>query len=145
MKTIRHILEYKGHDVYSIMPDKTVFEALQMMAKLDIGALLVMEGEKLLGILTERDYARKVILKGKASKDTPVAQIMTRKIFSIHPDQTLEEAMQIMSSRHFRHLPVVENEQVTGVISLGDVVSAIISHQRDTIKFYEDMELDRES
>lgn len=145
MKMIRHILEYKGHDVYSILPDKTVFEALQVMAKLDIGALMVMEGEKLLGILTERDYARKVILKGKASKDTPVTQIMTRKIFSIHPDQTLEEAMQLMSSKHFRHLPVVENDQVIGVISLGDVVSAIISHQRDTIKFYEDMELDRES
>lgn len=143
MKTIRHILEYKGHDVFSIPPDKTVFEALQMMARLDIGALMVMKEEKLIGILSERDYARKVILKGKASKDTRVDQIMTRKIFSIHPDQTLEEAMQVMSTRHFRHLPVMENEKIIGVISLGDVVSAIISHQRDTIKFYEDMELDR--
>jgi CBS domain-containing protein len=143
MKTIRHILEFKGHDVYSILPDKTVFEGLQMMAKLDIGALLVMEEDKLLGILTERDYARKIILKGKASKDTPVKQIMTKKVITIHPDQTLEEAMQIMSSKHFRHLPIVEDEKVIGVISLGDVVSAIITHQRDTIKFYEDLELDR--
>lgn len=145
MKTIRHILEYKGHDVFSILPDKTVFEALQMMAKLDIGALMVMKGEKLVGILSERDYARKVILKGKASRETLVSQIMTKKIFTIHPDQTLEEAMHLMTAKHFRHLPVVEGDNVVGVISLGDVVSAIINYQRDTIKFYEDMELDRES
>jgi CBS domain-containing protein len=140
MKIIRLILDLKGHDVYSISPEQAVFEALKVMAKLDIGALLVMEKDKLIGIISERDYARKVILKGRSSKDTPVKQIMTRKVTTIHPDQTIEEAMQIMTSGHFRHIPVVDNERVIGVISLSDVVSAIITHQRDTIKFYEEME-----
>jgi CBS domain-containing protein len=143
MKTIRHILEIKGHDVWSIAPDQTVFKALQIMAKLDIGVLLVMDDNKLVGILSERDYARKVILKGRASKDTKVSEIMSSKVVHIHPDQTVEEALQIMTANHFRHLPVVEGETVIGVISMGDVVSSIIKQQRDTIKFYEDMELDR--
>jgi CBS domain-containing protein len=143
MKTIRHILEIKGHDIWSITPGQTVFKALQMMAKLDIGVLLVMEGNKLVGILSERDYARKVILKGRASKDTKVSEIMSGKVVHIHPDQTVEEALQLMTANHFRHLPVVEGEVVTGVISMGDVVLAIIKQQRDTIKFYEDLELER--
>ncbi len=143
MKTIRHILEIKGHDVWSITPDKSVFEALQLMEKMDIGVVLVMEGASLTGILSERDYARKVILKGKASNTTQVREIMTTKVISIHPDQTVEEALQIMTKNHFRHLPVLEGEKVVGVISMGDVVAVIIKQQRDTIKFYEDMELDR--
>ncbi len=142
MKTIRHILEIKGQDIWSIHPEKTVFEALQMMEKMDIGVLLVMEDTRMVGIMSERDYARKVILKGKASKATMVREIMTGKVITIHPDQTVEEALQIMTANHFRHLPVVEGAKVVGVISMGDVVSVIIKQQRDTIKFYEDMELD---
>ncbi len=143
MKTIRHILEVKGRDVWSIAPEKTVFEALQIMNKLDIGVLLVMDGKRMVGIVSERDYARKVILKGKASKSTPVKDIMTPKVISIHPDQSVEEALHLMTANHFRHLPVVAGDEIIGVISMGDVVSVIIKQQRDTIKFYEDMELDR--
>jgi CBS domain-containing protein len=105
------------------------------MADKDVGALLVMEGEKLVGILSERDYARKVVLMGKTSKDTPVHEIMSREVYTIHPDQTTEECMQLMNNHHIRHVPVVdENNKVMGVVSIGDVVRSIIHRQRETIK-----------
>jgi len=143
MNIVRHILEVKGRDVWSVRPEQTVFEALELMAKHDIGAVLVMEGEKLLGVLSERDYARKVILKGRASKDTKISEIMSTTLHEIHPDQTIDEAMAMMGAKGVRHLPVVEDGKVLGVLSVMDVVRAIIKRQRDTIKFYEDMELDR--
>jgi CBS domain-containing protein len=132
--TVRHILEVKGPDVWTISPERTVFDALRMMADKDIGALLVMEGDHLVGILSERDYARKVILVGKASKDTLVKEIMTSRLFTIHPDQTVEEAMELMTNKHVRHLPVMANDELLGMISIGDVVKNIIYKQRETIK-----------
>jgi len=134
LTTVRHLLEVKGPDVWSITPDKSVFDALRMMADKGVGALLVMEDDKLVGILSERDYARKVILMGKTSRETLVSEIMSTKVFTIHPDQTVEEAMELMSHRHIRHLPVVAGEDLQGVISIGDVVNNIIHRQRETIK-----------
>ena len=118
LTTIRQLLQLKGNDVWSISPDSSVFDALRMMADKDVGALVVCVNDKLVGIISERDYARKVILVGKASVDTLVSEIMTRNVFTLHPDQTIEEAMALMS----------------GVISIGDVVGDIIHKQRETIK-----------
>ena len=139
MNTVRHILEIKGFDVWTISPKGTVFEALRLMADKDVGALLVMEGEKLLGILSERDYARKVILQGKASKETLVREIMTEKVFSVHPDQTAHEVMTLMTEKRVRHLPVVENDRVIGMISIGDVLRNVIYQQKQTIRGLEDL------
>lgn len=136
MNTVRQILQVKGTtSLWTISPDETVFEALRLMADKDVGALLVMKGDKLVGVISERDYARKVILVGKASKETLVKEIMSDKIHVIHPDQTAEEAMELMNSKHIRHLPVTEdNEEVIGMISIGDVLRDIIYRQRQAIK-----------
>ena len=134
LTTVRHLLEVKGPDVWSITPDASVYDALRMMADKGVGALLVMENDKLAGIISERDYARKVILMGKTSRETLVSEIMSTRLFTIHPDQTVEEAMEVMSHRHVRHLPVVVGDDVLGVISIGDVVNNIIHRQRETIK-----------
>jgi CBS domain-containing protein len=136
--TIRHILEVKGQDVWSIGPSASVFDALRMMSDKDVGALLVMQEEQLVGIMSERDYARKVVLVGKTSRDTQVNEIMSDKVFTIHPEQTVEEAMELMNSKRIRHLPVVADTHVLGVISIGDVVKAIIFKQRAAIKNLED-------
>ncbi len=137
MNTIRHILQLKGHDIWSVAPETPVLDALRLMADKGIGALLVMEGDRLAGIVSERDYARKVILQGKSSKDTPVGEIMTRQVITIHPDQTVEEATDIMVSHHIRHLPVVEDNRVIGVISMMDTSRLIIYSQRETIRALE--------
>ncbi len=142
MYIIRHILSIKGNDVWSIAPEETVLEALKMMAHKNVGVLLVMKQNTLKGIISERDYARKVILKNRASKDTLVREIMTSNVITIHPDQTVEEAMELMTNHHIRHLPVVDKDAVMGVISMGDVVQFIIKKQRETIKFYEEMDSD---
>ncbi|MBI4927386.1 MAG: CBS domain-containing protein [Anaerolineae bacterium] len=134
ISTARHLLEVKGPDVWSISPNATVYDCLRMMADKDVGALLVTEDDKLVGIISERDYARKVILLGKSSKETFVREIMSTKLFTIHPDQTVEEAMEMMTTRRVRHLPVVADDQLLGVISIGDVVKNIIYRQRETIK-----------
>jgi len=139
VNTVRHILQIKGFDVWAISPNATVFEALRMMADKDVGALLVMQGEKLLGIISERDYARKIVLQGKASKDTLVRDIMTEKVFSVHPEQTAHEVMTLMTEKRVRHLPVVENERVIGMISIGDVLRNVIYQQRQTIRSLEDL------
>ncbi len=136
--TIRHILEVKGHDVWSTTPEASVFDALRMMSDKDVGALLVLQGEQMIGIMSERDYARKVVLLGKTSRDTRVEEIMSKKVFTVHPEQTVEEAMELMNSKHIRHLPVVDGEKVLGMISIGDVVKAIIFKQRAAIKDMED-------
>ena len=133
MKTVKEILLTKKTAVISIAPDVTVFDALKLMSEKNIGALPVMDGEKLLGILSERDYARKVILEGKSSKETLVKEIMTEKVLIVKPETTNEECMALMSEKYLRHLPVIESDRVIGIISIGDVVKAIISEQHFTI------------
>ncbi len=134
MITAQSILELKGNDVWTISPEDSVYDALRLMARVDVGALLVMEGDRLVGMLSERDYARKVILFGKTSKETKVKEIMTEKVISIHPMQISEECMEIMTKNHIRHLPVVVDGQVLGVISIGDVVKTIMHKQREKIR-----------
>lgn len=131
---VRHLLEVKGFDVWSITPDASVYQALRIMADKGIGALVVMEEDKVVGMLSERDYARKVILLGKTSRDTKVSEIMSTKVYSIHPQQTVDEAMEIMANRKIRHLPVVEHDHCLGVISIGDVVGNIIYRQRQRLR-----------
>ncbi|MCH8288289.1 MAG: CBS domain-containing protein [Candidatus Marinimicrobia bacterium] len=129
MKLISELLRAKEREIWSVKPDSSVLEALNLMADKNVGALLVFEEEKLVGIFSERDYARKVILKGKASKDTTVKEIMSSKVFYVKPEQSVEECMALMTDKRIRHLPVLEEDQVVGVISIGDVVKAIISDQ----------------
>lgn len=130
---IRDILNHKGNNVWTIAPDATVFEAIQMMADKNIGALLVIEGEKLIGIISERDYTRKVILKGRASKETLVRDILSGKIIFVTPDHTIEECMRLMTEHRIRHLPVLEGTRIAGVVSIGDLVNWIISAQNSAI------------
>jgi CBS domain-containing protein len=134
MKTAGQLLQTKGSAVYSISPDATVFEALRLMAEKDVGALLVVEGGRLAGILSERDYARKVILFGKSSHDIPVREIMTPKVLTVQPTQTVEECMALMTQRRVRHLPVVDGERLLGLLSIGDLVKEVIAEQERTIK-----------
>jgi CBS domain-containing protein len=131
---IRHILEVKGNDIWSIDPKASVLDALRMMDAKDVGALVVMEGNKMVGILSERDYARKVVLLGKTSPETCVADIMSKNVYTIHPDQLVEESMELMNSKHIRHLPVVENDQVVGMITIRDLMKVIMFKQLQTIK-----------
>lgn len=134
MKLVKHILESKGNDIYFTMPKESVLEAIKMMAEKKIGALLVMEDEKLSGIVSERDYARKVILLGKSSRETPVEQIMTAEVVVTAPQETVEKCMALMTEHRIRHLPVVENGKVVGVLSIGDLVKAIIAEQQFQIE-----------
>ena len=127
MKIVVDILRAKGHDVWSIHPDATVYEALQLMAEKDVGALLVVEQEHLVGIFSERDYARKVILQGRSSLNTAVKQIMSDQVLVVRPEQTLEECMALMTQHHVRHLPVLDGQKLTGLISIGDVVKEMIA------------------
>jgi CBS domain-containing protein len=126
--TVRHILEVKGYDLWSVGPRASVYDALRTMSDKDVGALVVIENDKMVGIMSERDYARKVVLLGKTSRETTVDEIMSKNVFTIHPDQTVEETMELMNSKRVRHLPVQadENGEVLGMISIGDVVKAII-------------------
>ncbi len=133
MITAGDLLKTKGGDNWSIKPQASVYEALEMMADRNVGALLVVETGRLVGIFSERDYARKVILKGKASKDTPVSELMTTMVLYATPKNTLDECMALMTSKHIRHLPVLDNERIAGIITLGDVVKRIISDQKLTI------------
>ncbi|MCB1143275.1 MAG: CBS domain-containing protein [Leptospiraceae bacterium] len=131
---VENLLSSKPANLITIGPEASVFDALEIMAEKNIGALLVTEGKKMIGILSERDYARKVILKGKASKDTRVKEIMTSEVISVSTDHIVEECMHIMSSKHIRHLPVLNDGELKGIISIGDVVKAIISEKEFTIK-----------
>ena len=135
---ISAILNYKGLAVYSISPDATVFDAIQVMADKNIGALLVMVGDKLEGIISERDYTRKIALKGKSSKHTLVREIMFSPVITVTPDHTVEACMRLMTDHRIRHLPVIKDNQVLGVISIGDLVNWIISSQSATIHQMED-------
>ncbi len=138
IETIRQLLNRKGYDVVSISPEATVYEALELMADKDVGAVLVMDGDKLLGIFSERDYARKCILRNRRSKETKVKELMTSNVFTISPSASINEAMELMTKHHIRHLPVVENGKVIGVISIGDVVKAVIENQEHVISHLED-------
>ncbi len=126
MKQISDLLRHKGRAVWSLSPDATVYEAIDQMAQKEVGALLVMEGDKLVGIVSERDYARKVILNGKSSKETPVREIMSYPVVCASPELTLEQTMTLLTEKRIRHLPVVIGEKVVGVISIGDVVRGMI-------------------
>lgn len=141
--SVRHLLEVKGSIIWSVRPDDTVYEALRLMSAKEIGVVLVMVGEKLEGILTERDYARKVILAGKSSKNTPVKEIMTTAYVTIHPDQTVEECMEKMTHHNSRYLIVMEADKVIGVIAMGDVFRAIVRRQKDDIRRLEEEMLAR--
>jgi CBS domain-containing protein len=134
MATVRQLLDGKGRALFSVTPEDPVLEAIRLMADKHVGALLVMKGEELVGIVSERDYARKVILLGRASHDTPVAQIMSSPVHTVSPDQSVQDCMRIMTERRIRHLPVVERGRVAGVISIGDLVKAVIEDQQHTIE-----------
>jgi CBS domain-containing protein len=133
MRTVRQLLETKSPDVYSISPEAPVIDAIRMMAERRVGALLVMEGACLAGILSERDYARKIVLQGRSSKDTPVRDIMSAEVVSVSPQHNTDQCMQLVTDSRIRHLPVVEDGQVIGVISIGDLVKAVIEEQRQEL------------
>ncbi len=133
MDTAESLLKSKGHEIWSVHPDASVYDALVMMADKEAGALLVMENDELVGVISERDYARKIILKGKASKDTLVREIMTAKVICVNIRTPVNECMAIMTEKRIRHLPVFDGEQLVGVISIGDVVKDIISEQEFVI------------
>jgi len=130
MEVIRKIIQNKGNIIYSVAPETIVYHALELMYEKNISAVLVMENEKPVGIFTERDYARKVVLKGKTSKETRIDEIMTRDLITVSPENPIEEAMKIMSTKHIRHLPVIENGRLVGIVSIGDVVKYIIDEQQ---------------
>jgi CBS domain-containing protein len=133
MTTIAFLLKNKGHEVWSVAPTDLVFDAIKSMAEKGVGALLVMDADNLVGIFSERDYARKIVLEGKSSRDTSVADIMTRDVIRASPDQSIEDCMSVMTENHIRHLPVAEDDQVIGVISIGDLVKVIIVEQKELI------------
>lgn len=134
MKTVRDILMVKGRDVWTVDLEATVFEALSRMAEKEVGALMVMDGAKLVGIISERDYARKIVLLGRTSPNTLVKEIMTSHVAYTHLDQSIEECMAIMTDKRIRHLPVIEEGKLVGVISIGDLVKSIISDQKFIIE-----------
>lgn len=134
MKTVRDLLNHKGRQVWSVTPEMTVYDTLALMADRNIGAVLVMSGGRTVGIFTERDYARQVVLKGKASKDIPVSEVMTARVLFVGPDQSIDDCMALMTDKRIRHLPVLENGELAGVLSIGDVVKTVISEKEFLIK-----------
>jgi len=134
MKTLRRVLEAKGHDVYSTTPDATVFDALKEMADRDVGALIVLKDGKVVGVFSERDYARKIILLGRSSRETAVHEIMTSRVVFARPDLKLDECLALMTDKRIRHLPVMDEGELVGVVSIGDLVKGIIDHQRFVIE-----------
>lgn len=133
MKTIKQVLEGKGKQVWSVHSDATVFDALKLMAQKEIGALVVIDDGQIVGVISERDYARKIILEGKASKDTPVSEIMSRAVLHAVPEQTVGDCMALMTDKKIRHLPVMEGDHIIGIVSIGDLVKTIIAEQEFVI------------
>jgi len=136
--TVSSILRHKGHDVWSVSPDDSVLQAMSLMADKDIGALVVTVDETVVGIVSERDYARKVVLQGKSSRDTPVRDIMSSPVVSVSPNHTVDDCMRIVTAKRIRHLPVVQGEKVVGVVSIGDLVRKVISTQGETIQYLQE-------
>ncbi len=137
MITVAGILKSKGREVWTITPETIVFDALKTMAEKNVGALVVLDKTEVVGILSERDYARKVILHGKSSKALKVTEIMSANVYSVNPEQNIEDCMTLFTNKRVRHLPVLQNNQLIGIISIGDVVKAIIADQESTIKHLE--------
>ncbi len=139
MVTVKRLLEAKKKGFWTVAPDISAYEALQLMAENDVGALIVVGREKdLRGIFTERDYSRKVVLKGRSSKDTPISELMTESVYSVTPDDPIEKCMAIMNDKHVRHLPVMEGGKLVGLVSIRDVLNMIISERETTIKHLEE-------
>jgi signal-transduction protein with cAMP-binding, CBS, and nucleotidyltransferase domain len=137
-RTIKQVLQHKGAAVWSIGPAATVYDAIKVMAERGIGALIITDAnQRLVGILSERDYARHVILQGRSSRNTTVGEIMTHKVFYVSPEETVEECMAIMTHQHIRHLPVLENNSILGVVSIGDIVKAVIEDKKMLIRSLE--------
>ena len=134
MITVRHLLDRKGRALFAIAPEDPVLEAIRMMANHHVGALLVLRGTELLGILSERDYARKVVLLGRSSADTPVSTIMSSPVVTVSPDHSVQDCMRLMTERRIRHLPVLDGGRVAGMVSIGDLVKAVIEEQQRTIE-----------
>ncbi len=134
MGTVNKIIKTKGSSIFSVSPETMVYEALEFMVEKNVNALVVMENEKLAGIFTEKDYARKVVLKGKSSKETRIGEIMTKDLITVTPDSTIDNCMRLMTGKFIRHLPVVEGEELVGIISIGDVVKYIIEEQKFIIE-----------
>ena len=134
MSTISEILRHKGSDVWSIQPDASILQAIEKMAQKEVGALLVMESDRLAGIITERDYARRVALEGRSSRDSQVRDIMSTRVLCARPEQTVQECMALMSDKRARHLPVVDHKKVIGLVSIGDLVKNIINEQQHEIE-----------
>jgi CBS domain-containing protein len=134
MGKVRNLLDVKGRTIFSVEPNMMVYKAIELMCEKNIGGLLIVQDGKLSGIFTERDYARKLILKGRSSKDTPIGELMTPSPFTVTPDTSIDECMQMMTNKHIRHLPVVEGDQLVGMISIGDVVRHVIHEQQEIIE-----------
>jgi len=134
MATVRHLLDRKGRSIFSVGPEDPVLEAIRLMADKHVGALLVLKGSELVGVVSERDYARKVILLGRSSSGTPVWQIMSSPVVTVSPDQSVDACMRLMTEKRIRHLAVVDNGSIAGVISIGDLVKAVIEDQQHTIE-----------
>lgn len=134
MNTLRQLLQSKGSAVYSVTPETSVFDALKLMAEKNVGALLAMADGRIAGIMTERDYARKVILFGKSSRDMMVREIMSEKVLTVQPGQTVEECMALMTNKRVRHLPVMDGDKLIGLLSIGDLVKEVIADQEQTIR-----------
>lgn len=133
MQQVKHLLAAKGNAVYAVAPDAAVYEALQQMADKNVGALAVIRGDELVGIVSERDYARKVVLKDRSSRETPVSEIMTPGVVTVGPDASVDDCMRLCTDNRLRHLPVLDGGRVVGMVSIGDLVKATISEQRETI------------
>ncbi len=143
MYTVRDLLEINGVEVWSIDPNAAAYDALQIMADKNVGSVLVLEKGRLIGIVTEKDYARRVAQRDKSAYETPVYEIMTRPVYTIHPEQNYRDALEIMSEFRLSHLPVMEDDQVIGIISVRDVMKEVIYQQGETIRFWEDLSLER--
>lgn len=137
MTTVAQILDAKGHEVWSVAPDSSVYEAIERMAEKNVGALLVMQDDRVTGIVSERDYARKVILQGKSSKDTPVRDIMTSQVYYVRSQHSVEECMQLMTDHRIRHLPVMDDGRAVGMVSIGDVVRLLLQEKDAEIEHLE--------